>query len=848
MAPRYDHLAVTAMRVDTAAVTQRGNYCMRFPGQWKPPLRRLVQSTTGRDVVTIPIAPLNAAVTALVPDCIATLSYAGMGDADEDWLIAYREINPQALFTLVAAWVRAQNATAERITATLTELDPSQLAWLPVTVDLDTPEQRHRALRLLAMDAAAALSAPGRVCPHGDLTFRRCAADAGAELISWPPASLEERRPFSALITITAQTLPVSTEVIVNAHFGVRRWVHRRPNLSLAHGHNVYLDASLPYLSGLEHSPHFGRATIKRAPAKTADGETTYVTRWADPAASVLQEAGCLAQLPDPEQINADPMPYLQRSEHAAGLVYSTGMLDPERVSGGLAVADRQPLTNWVAETLAPSLPLIEPLPRVPTRAYPGLSRAVDPAKRAAALPRAAQELLGSRLDIELFTDTTESTSHALDALAGRLEVSMPAPAQLTDEALLVEVGPLTVGVRRPDASIATSLNCGPARTPRRVTEAVQTRVDEITAAVPRASHPTVALVEIGPPDSYEGSERGKDPFSAVRHGLAKTGRLSQFFNPAPEANRERFESSVDDLFRQLGVRPEELPQPGRNTIADRPALLAVWLVRKNKSRPWEVRRTIPVAVLIDPSGQRVEVHAPEMAWRPLHTGLLELAERSVDAANQSPEGITAFIRHTLDDTAGAYPDTLLVTHAQNLRNGWPALRNKNVELDVLAFGGERVDMKQHPGLRHVRVRTEEGHETPESFGVTDATSGLPGGLWRYRHERLYGSTGSKPASAAKAVLGRSKIVPSPYKDRLVAPNPNTQVWNHQFIELFVAGLQSGDDPDHWAAVAHELRRAAPYSKAATVLPWPLHLAKQVEEYLLPTRMPSEVATADSPE
>jgi hypothetical protein len=314
---------------------------------------------------------------------------------------------------------------------------------------------------------------------------------------------------------------------------------------------------------------------------------------------------------------------------------------------------------------------------------------------------------------------------------------------------------------------------------------------------------------------------------------------------PATDAAQERFHSSIDELFRQLGVRPEELPKPGRATIPNRPALLAVWLIRTNRGGTWGVGRTIPVAVLIDPSGQRVEVHAPDVDWQPLHTGLLVLAERHTHAAKQSAEGVTEFVRRALDETVGAYPDTLLLTHAQNLRSWWRALANSNVETDVLTFGAERRSIDTFSGLRHVRVRTEEDRETPECFGVAEAASGLSTGLWRYRHERLYGSTGAKPATATGTVLGRSKIVPGEYQDRLVAPKPNARVWNHQFIELFVAGIQDGDDPDHWAALAHELRSATPYSKATTMLPWPLHLARQVEEYLLPTTIP-EASNADN--
>ncbi len=69
------------------------------------------------------------------------------------------------------------------------------------------------------------------------------------------------------------------------------------------------------------------------------------------------------------------------------------------------------------------------------------------------------------------------------------------------------------------------------------------------------------------------------------------------------------------------------------------------------------------------------------------------------------------------------------------------------------------------------------------------------------------------------------------------APKANAHVWNQQFIELFVAAVQPGDMPDHWAALTHDLRWAAPYSDVTTTLPWPLHLATQIDEYLLPARI-----------
>src|SRR5690554_6714589 len=141
MAPQYDQLAVTVLRLDPAAPITRDYHLMRFPGQWNKPLSRLSQAQRGGEVTSLPIASPNDPITALVPDCVITLPYAGRGDNDQDWLLAYREVNPKAIFNLVAAWVRSQKATPEQIALTLSQLNAADLTWSPVKIDLAGTDQ-----------------------------------------------------------------------------------------------------------------------------------------------------------------------------------------------------------------------------------------------------------------------------------------------------------------------------------------------------------------------------------------------------------------------------------------------------------------------------------------------------------------------------------------------------------------------------------------------------------------------------------------------------------------------------------------------------------------------------------
>ncbi|HEY0699563.1 MAG TPA: RNaseH domain-containing protein, partial [Micromonospora sp.] len=520
-----------------------------------------------------------------------------------------------------------------------------------------------------------------------------------------------------------------------------------------------------------------------------------------------------------------------------------TGMLSAEKVSAGLSVADRQPLMGWVTSELSPHLRPAASLPREKCTVYKRLGGISDSQVSAAYLG----EIIGPRLDVELLTDTDRATQYALDRLATRLGVPMPRADQLDETEALIDLGAVTIGIRR---LAAPTIRADLDRVGRRPQAAVEARIEHIAATLGQAVNPTVALVEIAHPDAYQGRRRGDDPKFAIRHGLLRTGRLSQFVTPVAEPkrpprkessdpNRERFAAAVDDLFRQLGVRPEPLPEPARDTLLRQPALLAVWMIRQNKGRIWGLPRQVPVAVLIDPTGQHVQVCAPEVPWQPLHTGLLEIGKRYVNVDLKcGRDDVIRFVKNVIDEATSAFPDTLLLTHAQNLRSVWNTLTNGRIQLDSLGFGaGEPQPISKLSGLRHVRVRTAEGGETPECYGVTDDETGQPKGLWHFLIPRVYGSTTGKPSTHSGALKGVSKLIPGEHNGKLTAPKPKAQVWNPQFIELLVAGIQDGDQPEHWAALAHELRDAAPYVRNTTVLPWPLHLAEQIEEYLLPTKI-----------
>ena len=76
---------------------------------------------------------------------------------------------------------------------------------------------------------------------------------------------------------------------------------------------------------------------------------------------------------------------------------------------------------------------------------------------------------------------------------------------------------------------------------------------------------------------------------------------------------------------------------------------------------------------------------------------------------------------------------------------------------------------------------------------------------------------------------------------------PRARVWNHQLIEVAAVSLQGDGDDEPWA-LAHDLRWAAPHYKNVTTLPWPLHLAELIGEYIVPVQMIEEIEAAEGGE
>jgi hypothetical protein len=886
--PKYTWLQPSVFRIRSDVDWRQDFFLLRFPERWKQPLLALVQPRqNGFEPRSIPIAVLNEALVALVPDIVTTATHATLGEQGP-WLYSTLKIDRDSLFAIVAAWVRTQARLPELVDDALRAMTVGDLIWESVEVDFarmaqaDTPGDLtgEQIFQLLPHVLAAEVSAPGLIYEHvmrndpvqqvqGISQFRRCPTPRGAEVMSWTPHD-HPKRPFSTLLNFSVQTRAFSTEPVVHVGIGTRRWCHLpTPTLSHDRSHTLFLLPSVPWLPGLMHSRSFLAAKIEPRATTADDGTTAWPAAWRPDLQQILMELGCSERLPDPRQVHADPARWLDREVDAAALVFRNGMYSfSPPVSPGVSLADRVPIVGWTAEVLQSHLSLADPLPRSTRTVLPGITK--PPSKRTAdddeveraALRAAIAAVVGDVLGIDIFYDTSSTRDYARRTLMDLLGIELAVataedgrPIQLSTPELKILLSVRQVGAWGGDLAPDRSL---PGRE-NRLRASVDARVTQIKAEVEAVDYPAIALVEILGKESYKGRRRPLDPKFAIKVGLGKLGRLTQCVTQAPaptpldaddqqprsDASEEKLKKCWHDLVRQLGVRNVPLPSPGADSgIEEAPAYLAFWLIRQNRGRHWGATRQIPIAVLVRPDGTSIKACAPDVPWKPLHEAQRAISARHM-LSNQKrkPADITRFFERVMREAGGLYSSTLLLTDAQNLRSGWAYLKNSSLLPDHLAFGTSPWHVKKYPGLRHVRVRTSEGHETPECYAFNDVEeSATYDGLWRIDSDRVFFSTGDKPPSASRASRYASKITTFlNRKGVLKNPNPRGMVWNVRALELTVAALQDGDDPEGWAALAHELRWAAGHYDYATIRPWPIEVAKHIGEYVLPVELIDEI-------
>ena len=861
---RYDLLRTLSFQVVNKELLSQEFYVLKFPEKWKFELRNLQAEITKRedDKTNVPISLLNKALRALVPDLIYIDPYAGKS-GDIPWLYSSQPINAETLYLIVHNWVKIQfsKTNGKRLSSLLNILKPEDLQWQPININ--TAEWKTEPNGTAALDGStsfillphiltAKLSQKDVEVPFGSevLRFRRAplaVGTKGAEIVSWPPIAYNKNQQnwyWSVVVTFTVQTVPFQNFPVLHCDLSVRRWVSG-PVTYLPGGkeNSVYLLTEVPWLEGLQQSNSFQVAPIKWqkiATTEQQEGESSYRLIWGSDLAPLLDKLNLQNKFPTPEEIKKNPFSALNlNGSPTAALVYRHGIEPDHEVGSGFSPQDRRCLAEQIANLLTPDCKLVSMPERVklkssvPTNPFFPSSNA----KKKTSLNefqiqrcRAIREAVGNYLTIEIWYQEEKTKKALIEGICECLGIPESAsfPYKFPDVDLTIAIDSQLLG----ELGSKLSLNSEIKNEKDRRRDAIKKRTDDIKEKMSKASGVKAALIELDNADKFDGDD---DPKNAIRRGFACFDRITQFITPDQKNLPHRAKSAFMDLLRQLGVQAAP-PKIGikKTNLPEKLNYVGIWLIKQNSptSADGSIQR-VPVLVYIASDTSEIKAIAPGFKdWLPYREALLKIAKGEAKGFQKPEEAMMRFIKPKLEEVL-SLGDTLLLCHAQNLRSAWSWLANKHITLDKIAFGKEKPEVITHfKGLRIVRVRDSQSHETPEWYAQKGDEKGWCEGIFAMG-QRVFASTYNKPKQfQVPKDLSRVSYSKTT-KGKPLPPSPDTYFKNPGLVEVTVACIQPGDDIQPWAFLAHELRHLALNYDEALKLPLPLHLAKQMEEYVL---------------
>ncbi|MFG2176118.1 pPIWI_RE module domain-containing protein [Streptomyces niveus] len=864
----------------------------------------------------LPVRQLNSLLRAMAPGVVATARNTGV-TSQVPWLYGREPVPKEVLAPLVSTWAagslnehedecegqetdaaQLEDELLEGIDTAMANLPPWQAEPVDLTETLvsagGTAEPAQRLFSLLPERIAFRLAASPFRTGGAELRFRVVSCDQGAELVSWPPQQYQHRKRtwyYSALVTVTVQTVPFAERFRVHVSTSIRRWVTRVESRSRdLSGSTVLLDVPLPWPDGPDHGYRLMANSI------TFDRNRGQLAWRRRSPALLLPELDIVRTYPEPEDLFVAAEKWINgRQDIAAGIVHRN-QLGAHGVGPGLMPKERSELDAWVEDGLQPMFRRVPDLTRVTKRNTPSLlprsttADGGDVREVSQALARRealAGALDGIPLEIDILWQSPETRDELLAALPAL--IGLPPGRETSSASTPVwrwQAEGIDISVRtRPAGPLAAALEIpSDRRRPRpvRLAEAITDRCARVAERLERPCGTRgLVIIEVGGKDRFR-TVPNSDPKQALRIACARQGRLSQFINVPGDGEdtlQHRARWTWLDALRQLGAISPPAHRVGAGIPGDL-QYVALWLVRHTRKGPTLCPARRLVAVRVRPDEGPGTVHgwdADRADWVPYPELLLSLAEEpgQEDRAERRRRGRTDGSRPFVPGTEQQWQEeaereirtllfqlrdrpTLLLAGSGNLRQCWPRVRNGDLVKDMLGFGAKAAQRLAvyGPELRVVLVRDANArHEVPEWYAHDgEGKAGFAKGVWGPADpaNRVFASTADVPHTATlpKALM---KLVPT----AAGRTAPGKSAWNPVHLELTVLGClseqvltesgregESPDQPAEWATLAHQLRFHDDYPPLAR--PLPLHLARLAGEYVLPlAATPADASEAD---
>ncbi|BCK78919.1 hypothetical protein MM35RIKEN_11110 [Vescimonas fastidiosa] len=801
-------------------------YYLGFPASWKTTLLNIARKKNPKfkDEYGLPTNALKKLVDSWMEGIIA-LAPLKMGSHDERWITScyeYSEKNIHALCSIIKTWVKATYVTpskADPIVKKLAKEFCDTMNWEELAAVQSTDEvcltlengtvseAAYQAIPLLAINRLL-----GKKIALSGQTLRLCYA-AKNQLISDPITDMKSHHQYSFVFDLSVQTTPPERKALLLCQMSIRRWIP-----------DNYNKERTPFLTNAINS-YIKISEDKYCQVPIIYGYTAKQPIWKEQDKECYNIWG-YEQLPSVEAVVKNPAAYAKKIL----LPYKNGMAGfaTSKIGTGVSVVDKASLYRAVSALLGDMICEQPEAERVMLRGQK-LKKYYS--------PQDYEDSEDFRNWVSRCTETDQITFELYglwkDASQQRLlkQIETKIKQDFGDEKdtsslkvryVCKEVGSLADSM--PDDNLQTQI----------------TRCGEIAVLLGDTDGVTACIFILPGQENYGVG----DPKSVLRNAFARTGRVVQFVTPGEDANQNKIENAVYDLYRQLGVVTLLDPKHKQPDLAHTPCMGMHLCTQvqgiSNKAR------FLPLYITVDLTEGKTRVHCDAFSNRTVsyREACIEMAQlfwksdleqRCVDASRTPAKQKLIELKNRYDTLENGV--LVFVQSDGNTRAVWGGISDK--EIGGYAMIGEycpsqiNVGTPQSPyllsladsGVRIIRIRSNQ--EVPDYFTelsvkATDdnlqhsSTSGI------FKYEDVYWGIHMKPNDNRYTWSFRESKINYPL-------HPFAE---KDMIELYPLQLQPGDDAASWIFYANALRDISIQYNQSTVLPLPLHLAKALEEYL----------------
>lgn len=801
-------------------------YYLGFPASWKTTLLSIARKKNPKfkDEYGLPTNALKKLVDSWMEGIIA-LAPLKMGSHDERWITScyeYSEKNIHALCSIIKTWVKATYVTpskADPIVKKLAKEFCDTMNWEELAAVQSTDEvcltlengtvseAAYQAIPLLAINRLL-----GKEITLSGQTLHLCYA-AKNQLVSDPITDMRSHHQYSFVFDVSVQTTPPERKALLLCQMSIRRWIP-----------DNYNKERTPFLTNAVNA-HIKISEDKYCQVPIVYGYTARQPVWKEQDEECYNIWG-YAQLPSAEAVVKNPAAYAKKIL----LPYKNGMAGfaTSKIGTGVSVVDKASLYRAVSALLGDMICEQPEAERVMLRGqklkkYNSPQDYEDPedfrnwVSRCTETDQITFELYG------LWKDASQQ--RLLKQIEAKIKQDFgdeKDTSSLKVRCVCKEVGSLADSM--PDDKLQTQI----------------TRCGEIAVLLGDTDGVTACIFVLPGQENYGVG----DPKSVLRNAFARTGRVVQFVTPGEDANQNKIENAVYDLYRQLGVVTLLDPKHKQPDLVHTPCVGMHLCTQvqgiSNKAR------FLPLCITVDLTEGKTRVHCDAFSNRTVsyREACIEMAQlfwksdleqRCVDASRTPAKQKLIELKNRYDTLENGV--LVFVQSDGNTRAVWGGISDK--EIGGYAMIGEycpsqvNVGTPQSPyllsladsGVRIIRIRSNQ--EVPDYFTelsvkATDdnlqhsSTSGI------FKYEDVYWGIHMKPNDNRYTWSFRESKINYPLHSFA----------EKDMIELYPLQLQPGDDAASWIFYANALRDISIQYNQSTVLPLPLHLAKALEEYL----------------